>query len=202
MLFNSTAYLFMKRFPSPSRLFLAMLFYLLAGVNLLFAQQGAENILRSGDSILIKLSGVPAEESAIISMSYDISDKGMVNLAYIGEIQASGMRPSDLQKKIESAYRNAEIYTRPTIQVTPNREIQGTVVVYVSGEVKNPQAVPLRSGMSVHDAITTSGGPTDFAKMKAVKLTRGSVTRQLDLRNADNPDAQLPALVGDKIHVP
>ncbi|TLD72808.1 hypothetical protein FEM03_01685 [Phragmitibacter flavus] len=164
--------------------------------------QGTEPTLRSGDSIVLKLSGVPSEESALISYTYDISDQGTINLTHLGEVRAAGMRPSALQKSIENAYKSAEIYTNPTILISTSRDGgSGTQVVYVSGEVKTPGAIPMRAGMSVHDAITSASGPTDFAKMKAVKLSRGNNTRELDLRRADNPDASLPVQSGDKIHV-
>ncbi len=164
--------------------------------------QGTEQLLRSGDSIIVKLSGVQAEEIAVVSNTYDIGDSGTINLPYIGEVRAAGTRPSQLQKNIEGAYKSAEIFTHPTIQVTLNKTDGGTQVIYVSGEVKTPRAVPISPGMTIHDAITSAGGPTDFAKMKAVKHTRGGVTSIRDLKKADNPDAQIPAQPGDKIHVP
>lgn len=164
--------------------------------------QNTEQLLQSGDSIIVKLSGVPAEEMTVVSNTYDIGDSGTINLPYIGEVRAAGIRPSQLQKNIESAYKSAEIFTHPTIQVTPIRGESNTQVIYVSGEVKTPRAVPLTPGMTIHDVITAAGGPTDFAKMKAVKHTRGGVTSIRDLRKADNPDAQIPAQARDKIHVP
>lgn len=163
--------------------------------------QGTESALRPGDSIVVKISGVPSEEIAVVSNTYDISDSGTINLPYINEVKASGLRPSALQKNIEYAYRNADIFTHPTVQVTANREAS-TQVLYVSGEVKAPGQVPMRPGMSIHDAITSAGGPTDFAKMRSVKLTRGNQTQQVDLRRADNPDAAIQAQPGDRIHVP
>lgn len=166
-------------------------------------QQGVESVLRPGDSIIIMLSGIPVEFAQGISKPYEISERGTINLTYLGEFQAAGLRPSELQKRIENAYINAEIFTKPTIEVTHNRESgAGTQVIFVSGEVKQPMPVPMRPGMSVHDAITSAHGPTDFAKMKEVKLTRNGVTRVLDLRRADNPDALLPVQAGDRIHVP
>lgn len=163
--------------------------------------QNTEQLLRPGDSIIIKLSGVPPEEITVISNSYDIGDSGTINLPYIGEVRAAGVRPSQLQKNIEGAYKTAEIFTHPTIQVSTNQQ-NPTQVIYVSGEVKTPRSVPLSPGMTIHDAITSAGGPTDFAKMKAVKHTRGGVTSIRDLRKADNPDSQISAQPGDKIHVP
>ncbi len=165
--------------------------------------QGTEQLLRPGDSIIVRLSGVPAEEMAVVSNTYDIGDSGTINLPYIGEVRAAGNRPSQLQKNIEGAYKSAEIFTHPTVGVTLNNAGGGgTQVIYVSGEVKTPRAVPIAPNMTIHDAITSAGGPTDFAKMKAVKHTRGGVTSIRDLRKADNPDAQIPAQPGDKIHVP
>lgn len=165
------------------------------------AQQATESVLRTGDSIVIKLSGVPAEEIAVVSNSYDIADNGSINLPYIGEIKAAGVRPSTLQKNIESAYKHAEIFTHPTIQVTPNREA-ATQVIYVSGEVRAPGRIGLTPGMTIHDAITSAGGPTEFAGMKKVKFTRGGQTRELDLRRADGAEAAIQAQPGDRIHVP
>ena len=163
--------------------------------------QNTEQLLRSGDSIIVKLSGVPPEEITVVSNSYDIGDSGTINLPYIGEVRAAGVRPSQLQKNIEGAYKSAEIFTHPTIQVSANQQ-NPTQVIYVSGEVKTPRAVPISPGMTIHDAITSAGGPTDFAKMKAVKHTRNGVTSIRDLKKADNPDSQISAQPGDKIHVP
>ena len=160
-----------------------------------------EQILRGGDSITVKLSGVPAEEIPVVSNSYDISNGGTINLPYIGEVRAAGLRPSQLQKNIEAAYKSGEIFTHPTIQVTASREAP-TQVLYISGEVKTPGRITMSPGMTVHDAMTAAGGPTDFGDLKKVKFTRNGVTRILDLRKADNPDAAIHAEPGDKLHVP
>jgi protein involved in polysaccharide export with SLBB domain len=167
--------------------------------------QNTENTLRSGDTIVVKLSGVPAEESTVVSNTYDISDGGTINLPYIGEVRAAGSKPSTLQKSIESAYKNNEIFTHPTVQVSTNgggKDGSNGQIVYVSGEVKASGRVTMTPAMTVHDAITSVGGPTDFANLRKVKLTRGASTRELDLRKADGPDAQIQAMPGDKIHVP
>ena len=82
-----------------------------------------------------------------------------------------GVADGNLARMIERAYVSGEIYTRPSIQVTI--DAQGTLrMIYVSGEVKNPQGVEYRNGMTVFNAITACGGPTDFADMKDVRLIR------------------------------
>lgn len=163
--------------------------------------QNSESRLRPGDSVILKISGVPSTEVSVVSNSYDIADNGTINLPYIGQFKASGQTPSTLQRSIEQAYKAAEIYSKPTIQITPNREM-ATQVVFVSGEVRAPGRVPMVANMVAHDCITSAGGPTDFAKLKAVKLTRSGETFLLDLRRADGNDAQTPVEPGDRIHVP
>jgi polysaccharide export outer membrane protein len=172
------------------------------GLSAELSAQSAENVLRPGDGIIVKLSGVPAEEITVVSTSYDISDHGTINLPYIGELKAAGMRPSSLQKAIESAYRSGEIFTHPTIQVMANKDGGGTQVLFVSGEVKASGRIQMSPNMTVLDAITSAGGPTDFGDMRKVKLTRGGNTRLLDLKKVDGPDAALLSQPGDKIHVP
>jgi len=166
------------------------------------AQGGVESVLRPGDSIEIKLSGVPQEEIAIVSNSYNISDGGTINLPYIGELRASGMRSSQLQRVIEAAYKNGEIFTHPTILISTGKGESPTQIVYVSGEVKTPNRVVITPGMTIMDAITSAGGPTDFATLRKVKFTRAGTTRELDLRKVDNPDASLQLQPGDRVHVP
>lgn len=163
--------------------------------------QNAENILRPGDSIVVKLSGVPTEESVVVTSSYDISDKGTINLPYIGEVNAAGQRPSQLQKSIEAAYKNGDIYTHPTILVSSDKTGPTTQVIFVSGEVKAPGRVTMSIGMTTHDSITSAGGPNEWARMNKVKFTRNGNTKELDLKKADNPDSRIQVQPGDRIHV-
>ncbi len=163
--------------------------------------QGTESTLRTGDSIIVKISGVPPEDVAMVSTSYDIGDKGNINLPYIGEIHAAGLRPSALQKNIEAAYRNAQIFTHPTIQVTANKEAP-TQVIFVSGEVKLPNRITMSPGMTVGGSITAAGGFTDFASPRKVKLIRSGRALELDCRQADSPGSLTPVQPGDTIVVP
>ncbi len=167
--------------------------------------QSAESSLRSGDNIIVKISGVPAEEIAVVSTSYAIGDGGTINLPYIGEVRAAGMRPSTLQRNIEAAYKAAQIFTHPTIQVTPNMGEGGagmTQVIFVSGEVKAPSRISMTPGMTVSGAITAAGGFGDFANPKRVKLIRSGRSMELDCRQADSQASLMPVQPGDTVVVP
>ena len=168
-----------------------------------------EQPLRPGDRVTISISGVPLDDTQMIASGspYTLGDDGRIALAYIGTLKASGQRPSNLARTIERAYVAAEIYTRPSIQVTIDH--QGTTrLIYVSGEVKQPQGVEYRNGMTVFNAITACGGPTDFAKLKEVQLIRTDAagrTRTIECnlkylsRGTGNDPVVLP---NDRIIVP
>lgn len=139
-----------------------------------FAAQAQETIFRNGQTFVLRLSGVPADEVAVVSSKYGISDSGMIRLPYLRtEIKATGLKPSELAKKIEHAYKIAQIYTRPTVQVDPSVDPQQRFISVI-GEVKSPGSIIYTPGLRLLDAIAQSGGFTDFADTKRVKLTRGT----------------------------
>ena len=132
-----------------------------------------EVTLKPGESFGLRISGVPADEIALVSQQFQISDAGTIRLPYLKvDIKAAGLKPSALARKIENAYRTAEIYTAPTIQIDP-QVTENKHYVSVLGEVRAPQKVELVPGMTLLDAIATCGSFTDFAKTKKVKLVRG-----------------------------
>ena len=61
---------------------------------------------------------MPSTDQASISQTYTISDGGTIKLLYLeAEMSASGLRPSELARKIEAAYKTAEIFTKPNVTI-------------------------------------------------------------------------------------
>ena len=114
-----------------------------------FAQ---ETVLKKGESIDIRISGVPGDEVMLVSQRYGISDGGTIKLPYLkSAISAAGLKPSALARKIEAAYRNAQIYTAPTIQVAADASTVATSrFLSIMGEVKAPATSDLYSR---HDTV-------------------------------------------------
>lgn len=165
-----------------SSLFLAFCI-LLPGVGL-----AQETVLQKGQSFGLRISGVPADEVALINSKYGISDSGTIRLPHLKvEIAAAGLKPSTLAKKIENAYRSAQIYTRPVIQVDSSAPGAGAQERFLSvmGEVKSPRGVGYAPGMTLLDAIAQCGGFSDFADKKNVKLTRGGKVSYHRLSTSD-----------------
>ncbi len=179
--------------------FLTILSLLLA----LFAQTAGaqEPRFAPGHTFQMRVTGVPQEETMQVSSAYTISSEGTVKLPHIAEISAAGLTPTELQRRIQRAYVDAEIYTHPTVTINVNSQAQIEQVVTVGGEVRQPGDFPFRPGINLYSAIMKAGGPTEFAEMKKVKLIRGKSERVIDLRKVtqeNNPDLQ----AGDQIVVP
>jgi polysaccharide biosynthesis/export protein len=177
------------------RTLLAFLFLLAAA----FAQ-GGEFPLRSGEKINISIGGVWGTEVAQIKGVYTIGDNGTINLLHIGEVRASGLTPSKLQRAIEQAYVAAEIYVRPNVLVSVDDAVC-LRPVYVTG-VQKPGVVPFRQGMTLSQAVQFAGGPTAFTSMRHVRLIRLNKTTDHNLATGmGNPDIDVVLQPDDQIHL-
>ena len=166
--------------------------------------QNQELPLRNGDKIGLQVAGIPPDDAQAINHVYPIDEDGTINVLFINRIKAAGSKPSELARKIEEQFRSKEIYTHPTVTVSVDTTVSGTErLIYVSGEVTKPGPVPYRQGMTVSKAITSSGGPTPFGRMKGVKLKRGGkVLRELNLSKAGSSDGDVLVEPEDEIVVP
>lgn len=139
--------------------------------------------IEAGTSVQITIMGVPAEEKGKIDALYPVSQSGTVNLPFIGVIRASGMRPETLATKIQNAYRAAQIYTSPTIQVV-STAAGGSVtaeVVHIGGQVRRTGPVSFQKNLTIYQAIQAAGGSTEFGSLKRVKLYRDGKTFEYDV---------------------
>jgi polysaccharide export outer membrane protein len=66
-------------------------------------------------------------------------------------------------------------------------------IIYLTGQVKSPGTYPIKSDMTIAQAIARGGGLTDSGTDKHVKVTRGGKTLKLE------PTAKVEA--GDVITV-
>lgn len=166
-----------------------------------------ESPLRQGEQIKIMLAGVPAvDQQSMAAFVYTISDAaGTIRVQYLdGEVRAAGLTATALARNLENAYKKAEIYTNPVINVS---RADGGIstqseTVTVSGNVKQSGSVALRPGMRITDAIAERGGPDDFATMRRVKLQRGSKSTEHNVSNISDLTQNVLLRAGDTIHVP
>lgn len=157
-------------------------------------------VLRPGDSLELRIGGVPPEEVQQVSGTYTIDGDGYVNLPHIGKVRAAEATQSELQRSIEGGYISRQIYTNPSITLSiPNM----ARFVNTGGEVKAPQRVPFTADLTLLGAISASGGFTDFADQGKVRLLRdGNVTVVNVKQVRKDPEKDIRLKPGDRIEVP
>lgn len=186
------------------RTLLTILAALIAFMNPAVQAQNRELALTSGDKIGIQVGGIPPEDQQSINHIYPIAEDGSINVQYLDRVNAAGVKPSDLARKIEELFKSREIYTHPSVTVSVDATTGGTErLIYASGEVAKPGPVPYRPGMTVSKVITSAGGPTPFGRMKMVKLKRkGQLVRELNLSKAGSSDGDVLVEPEDEVVVP
>lgn len=120
-------------------------------------------ILREGDILKITFPGSPN-----LDTGQTIRRDGKITLQLAGEITATGMSPSDLEKKISKTYGEQLISKEVTVTV-----LASSIPVFVTGSVLSPHKVVSDHPITALEAIMEAGGP-DYAKanMKIVRVIR------------------------------
>ena len=159
-----------------------------------------EAVLRPGDTIQLKIGGVPANDTSTLSGAYTIDGDGNVNLPNLGKVRIGGSAPGAAQTTIENNYRARDIYTHPTIIITMQLQSRW---VNVGGEVKSAQRVPYTPDLTVLAAINAAGGFTPFADQRKVRLLRGDQVMLIDVHKVRaSPSLDMTVEPGDRIEVP
>ena len=115
-----------------------------------------------------------------------VSEDGNITFPLLGEIPVAGLTVQKLERKITALLTNGYI-VNPHVSVFVE---EFRVVVYVTGEVKNPGSYPFGDGMTVIRAITLAGGLTD-------KAAEGKITVR---RKGEGPkEVTLPVGMGDPV---
>ena len=170
------------------------------------AQAQMAGLLKPGDSVVVELK-TPAEDATNITTTYAVSDRGSIKLPMLEqEVPAAGITASTLARRIETAYKAADIYTAPMINVTLPPMTEGGIanhVVSVGGEVRATGEFPLRQGMTLMSAINRAGGFTEFGNPKKVKLIRANRETIYNMKTINPDGSNNPVLMdGDQIIVP
>ena len=157
--------------------------------------------IQPGRAIQISISGVPAEEVSRFNGIYPVSESGTINMPFIGQVKASGLRAEQLAASLESRYKSAGYYTNPTIQVIDSSaKTIDEQVIHVGGQVRRTGPVPYNRNLTLYQAIQAAGGPTEFGSMKRVKLFRAGNQKQYDLSKSQFMN--IPLEQNDTIEVP
>lgn len=154
------------------------------------------DLLRIGDTVIIRLTGVPTADQGIFEVKID--ESGKISMPYIGSLAAANATTVQLKKLIESTYIKEEIFTNPNVTV----DLKEQRFVDVTGEVRMPQRVPYTKDLTAMGAVAACGGFTDFANRRKVKLTQGGVTREFNAKEIQADQGRdIKLTPNDKIQV-
>ncbi len=112
-----------------------------------------------------------------ITRTIPVRPDGKISLPLLNDVQAAGLTAMQLAGNIRDGltkYLNNPQVTVTIAQINSRR-------VYVTGEAAKSGALPLLPGMTVLQALSSSGGFTQFAKEKSIYLLRNENGKQVKL---------------------
>ena len=87
----------------------------LAGAGLCSAV-ASDAAFRNGDTIELRIGGVPAEETQLVTGAYTVDGEGYINLPHIGKVRASGLSQAALQSACAGGQHDAREGERGLVQ--------------------------------------------------------------------------------------
>jgi polysaccharide biosynthesis/export protein len=140
-----------------------------------------------------------------LTRTVPVRPDGKVTLPLVNDVQAAGLTPMELATVVREGMKKYLNDPQVTVSVT---EINSRRV-YVTGEVARAGAFPLLPNMSVLQALSSSGGFTQFAKLKNIYVLRLENGKQIklpfnykDVVSGKKPEQNLLLEPGDVIVVP
>jgi polysaccharide biosynthesis/export protein len=103
-----------------------------------------------------------------LSKSIPVRLDGKISLPLIGELQAAGLTPSQLEQDISARLRKYIAEPEVTVIVQQINSENFNIL----GQVAKPGSYSLTAAATVVDAIAAAGGFRDFAKQKSVYVLR------------------------------
>jgi polysaccharide export outer membrane protein len=144
-------------------------------------------------------------KEAELTRRVPVRPDGKISLPLLNDVQAAGLTPTQLSSVLTEGLK--KFINSPQVTVTVS-EINSRRV-YITGEVAHAGAIPLLPNMTVLQALSSSGGFTQFAKTKAIYVLRTEDGKQVkhpfnykDVRAGKNTDQNIMLLPGDEIVVP
>jgi polysaccharide export outer membrane protein len=144
-------------------------------------------------------------KEAEVSRAVPVRPDGKISLPLLNDVQAAGLTPMQLSVVIADGLKKYMNDPQVTVSVS---EINSRRI-YVTGEVTRAGAFPLLPNMTVLQALSSSGGFTQFAKLKNIYVLRIEDGKQAklpfnykDAVNGKKPEQNVLLQPGDVIVVP
>jgi polysaccharide biosynthesis/export protein len=148
------------------------------------------------DVLMIRVWGEP-EFSGPVAVHQD----GKFTLPLVGDLEAGGKTPVEIQDIIAGALK--KMVVKPLVTVTV--QDVGSKKYYLVGQVAHAGEYPLVVPTTILEAIDKSGGLSDFANTKKIYILRGNKRipfNYKDVHKGKNMDQNILLQPGDHVYVP
>lgn len=143
-------------------------------LTLLFAGCAAkalpQNVLKPDETYIIgpgDLLDIQVWKEPDLTRVVRVRIDGMISIPLIDDVQAAGISPLALKKAIEERLQGFVEVPKVTIIVN-----ESSHRVYITGRVANPGQYPLNKDLTVLEALTLAGGPTEWADSNDIIIVR------------------------------
>jgi polysaccharide export outer membrane protein len=168
------------------------------------ADAGVPADYRIGPGDTLKVYVFQNEE---LSATVPVRPDGKISTPLVEDMVAVGKSPSLLARDIEKSL--AEYVKSPKVNVVVLVAASVFSQVKVIGQVKSPQALPYRDGMTVLDAVLAVGGLGQFAAGNRAHIVRTENGKQTEIKvkldalvNSGDMKQNLALKPGDVLVVP
>ena len=115
-----------------------------------------------------------------LSTTVPVRPDGKISTPLVEDMVAVGKSPSQLARDIEKSL--SEYVKAPKVNVVVMLAVSVFSQVKIIGQVKTPQALPYRDGMTVLDAILAVGGLGQFAAGNRAHIVRTESGKQTEIK--------------------
>jgi polysaccharide export outer membrane protein len=115
-----------------------------------------------------------------LSATVPVRPDGKISTPLVEDMVAVGKSPSQLARDIEKSL--AEYVKAPKVNVVVMIAVSVFSQVKIIGQVKSPQGLPYRDGMTVLDAVLAVGGLGQFAAGNRAHIVRTENGKQTEIK--------------------
>ena len=152
------------------------------------AQQASSYTLAPGDEVAISVFGEPD-----LSVEFTLSDNGVLNYPFLGEIRVTGLTMPGLERRIADGLRG-DYLINPEVTVLMKQYRP----FFLNGEVNRPGGYPYQPGLTLEKALALGGGLSPRAARSKIEVKRASDSSGVTVRI----EMSEPVHAGDVITVP
>jgi polysaccharide export outer membrane protein len=132
---------------------------------------------RIGPGDTLKVSVFQNDE---LTATLPVRPDGKISTPLVEDMVAVGKTPSQLARDIEKSL--SDYIKAPKVSVVVTVALSVYSQVKVIGQVKTPQSLPYRDGMTVLDAVLAVGGLSQFAAGNRAHLVRTENGKQTEIK--------------------